>query len=84
MLNAIASLKCLKKCLHNEQKPTCHEEDKRFLFVAIPTFDIGSLWTIFVCFHGSEKRVVQVVLKRTILIFRVAKHSFQEPMPNSP
>ena len=42
----------------NEQKPTCHEEDKRFLFVAIPTFDIGSLtalWTIFVCFHGSEK-----------------------------
>ena len=26
--------------------------------MAIPTFDIGSLtvlWTIFVCFHGSEK-----------------------------
>ena len=64
MLNAFASLKCLKKCLHNVQKPTCHEGDKRFLFVAIPTFDIGSvkersgegsltaLLTIFVCFHG--------------------------------
>ena len=29
-----------------------------FLFVAIPTVDIGSLTallTIFVCFHGSEK-----------------------------
>ena len=58
MLNDFFSLKCLKKCLHNVQKPTCHEGDKRFLFVAIPTFDIGSLTAllaIFVCFHGSEK-----------------------------
>ena len=58
MLNAFASLKCLKKCQHNVQKPTCREGDKRFLFLAIPTFDIGSLTallTIFVSFHGSEK-----------------------------
>ena len=40
MLNAFASLKCLKKCYH-VQKPTCCGGDKRFLFVAIPTFDIG-------------------------------------------
>ena len=37
---------------------TCHEGDKRFLFVVIPTFVIGSLTAsliIFVCFHSSEK-----------------------------
>ena len=42
----------------NKSLSTCHEEDKRFHFVAIPTFDNGSLtalWTFFVCFHGSEK-----------------------------
>ena len=70
MLDGFFSLKCLKKCLHNVQKPTCHDGDKRFLFVAIPTFDIGSLNALlaFLFVFMALKRVVRVVLIRTISI----------------
>ena len=46
--------------------------------MAIPTFDIGSLtalWTIFV--FMALKRVVQVVLKRTILILKWSLYNVQ-------
>jgi len=35
----------------------CHHADRRFFYMAIPTFDIRSLiaLTIFVSFHSSEK-----------------------------